>query len=313
MPNWCGTNITFMSDGTPEGKLALQEFRNKFDLAMKLNPERGSKELWEVDIEIAHLQEGNGLFMFGAPETAWDGHKYYNGTFDCHKRGYIFYVGDIEEYANYDEFEIGCEDAWAGNIGFWYILLTTFYGNKITFRYDCTECGMALYYSNDPSMVGEHIVSLYAEGADCFNIPGCIVPAMSEGPFVFMDRSNPFLNINFNNYRGWYSEYSKRWIYSHNIPISFSMDITGTEERCKELVSKCVMRRQTTDPCNTLEELVCSAEDTYGCEMVHHEYVYSSIETETIESESRTLSNKHGNLINSSLDDLYKELQQKDR
>ena len=312
MPNWCTTNITFMSDGTPEGKLALQEFRNKFELADKIKPDRSNSYLWEIDVEMAHLQEGNGLFMFGATETSWDGHKYYNGTFNCCKRGYIYYIGDIEEYSSYDEFSISCDDAWAGNIGFWQVLLSTFYGNKITFRYDCTEPGMGLYYTNDPFMTDEHTVFTYAEGADCFNLPGCIVPELSEGPFVFMNKSNPYLNIDLEGYRGWWSDYSKRYVYSYGIPISFEMDIQGSEYECKNQISKYVMGRQETDPNNTLEELVCSAEDTYGCEVSHHEYEYSSIEQEA-SNETRTLSDKHCNLINSSLDDLYIELQQKDR
>ena len=29
MPNWCDNTLTFMSNGTPEGDIALQDFHNK--------------------------------------------------------------------------------------------------------------------------------------------------------------------------------------------------------------------------------------------------------------------------------------------
>ena len=107
MPNWCNNALTFMSNGTPEGDIALQDFHNKIIQAKGyINPfkfgEYDYEYTWESDIEDISFDQSNGLFEFC-------------DKIDFPKRGYIISISDINNGA----FHVVTQDAWSPNVTFW--------------------------------------------------------------------------------------------------------------------------------------------------------------------------------------------------
>lgn len=146
MPNWCNNYLTFNSDGTPEGDMALQDLHDKIVNTQKLmsqlraNQPYGGSDLWEV--HLAH---------FG-----------YGVDIDCYQRGYIFFISDVE----YGIFHVETDDAWSPNITFWNLLISYFYGDKINFTFQACEPGMGIYETNDPGLLPRYVVDLYPDTVD---------------------------------------------------------------------------------------------------------------------------------------------------
>lgn len=179
MPNWCNNALTFMSNGTPEGDIALQDFYNKIIQAKGyINPFKfggyDSEYTWECDIEDISFDQSNGLFEFC-------------DKIDFPKRGYITSISDI----NNGVFHVNTQDAWSPNVIFWYYLLKKLYGNLVTFNYIACEPNMGIYCTNDSNIIPRRNLVIYAQGNDLFNIPAAWDLNNSIGPFMCLNTNNP--------------------------------------------------------------------------------------------------------------------------
>ena len=187
MPNWCNNALTFMSNGTPEGDIALQDFHNKIiqskgyiKNSFKLG-EYDYEYTWESGIEDISFDQSNGLFEFC-------------DKIDFPKRGYITFISDI----NYGTFHVVTQDAWSPNVIFWYYLLKKMYGDLITFNYIAYEPNMGIYCTNDPGVLPRRNLIVHAHGNELINIPTAWDLDNSIGPFMHLNTNNPniyeFLN-----------------------------------------------------------------------------------------------------------------------
>ena len=186
MPNWCNNTLTFMSNGTPEGDIALQDFHNKIiQTKGYINPFKfggyDSEYTWECDVEDISFDQSNGLFEFC-------------DKIDFPKRGYITFISDI----NYGVFHVVTQDAWSPNVIFWYYLLKRMYGDLITFNYIAYEPNMGIYCTNDPGVLPRRNLIVHAHGNELINIPTAWDLDNSIGPFMHLNTNNPniyeFLN-----------------------------------------------------------------------------------------------------------------------
>lgn len=179
MPNWCNNDLTFMSNGTSEGDIALQDFHNKIIQAKGyINPFKfggyDSEYTWECDIEDTSFDQSNGLFEFC-------------DKIDFPKRGYITSISDI----NNGVFHVNTQDAWGPNVAFWCYLVERLYGNLITFKYIAYEPNMGIYCTNDSGILPRRNLVIYAQGNDLFNIPTAWDLNNSIGPFMCLNTNNP--------------------------------------------------------------------------------------------------------------------------
>ena len=180
MPNWCNNTLTFMSNGTPEGDIALQDFHNKIIQSKGYikNPfkfgEYDYEYTWESGIEDISFDQSNGLFEFC-------------DKIDFPKRGYITFISDI----NYGTFHVVTQDAWSPNVIFWYYLLKRMYGDLITFNYIAYEPNMGIYCTNDPGVLPRRNLIVHAHGNELINIPTAWDLDNSIGPFMHLNTNNP--------------------------------------------------------------------------------------------------------------------------
>ena len=180
MPNWCNNALTFMSNGTPEGDIALQDFHNKIIQSKGYikNPfkfgEYDYEYTWESGIEDISFDQSNSLFEFC-------------DKIDFPKRGYITSISDI----NYGVFHVVTQDAWSPNVTFWYYLLKRMYGDLITFNYIAYEPNMGIYCTNDPGVLPRRNLIVHAHGNELINIPTAWDLDNSIGSFMYLNTNNP--------------------------------------------------------------------------------------------------------------------------
>ena len=258
MPNWCENYITFMSNGTPEGDLALQDFYNKI-----VNTPKYNGLIWESSIESFCFDQCNGLFE-------------YQNKIPAYKRGYIANISDI----NFGTFHVVTCDAWIANNAFWYYLIKRLYGNNnlITFTFMATEPGMELYYTNDPGVLPRYNLDVCIENGmeDLMKIPAAWDYSNSENNlFMFLNNQNPFVNIYpyFDFYLSSEGDEDdiisdcEKYIFGKEMPDitnieqltnkikDMGLDVSMNEFECVDLedeirndiINSCVVKRATTD------------------------------------------------------------------
>lgn len=210
MPNWCENYITFMSNGTPEGNLALQDFHNKI-----INTPKYNGRIWESIIESYCFDQCNGLFE-------------YQNKIPTYKRGYVVNISDI----NFDIFHVTTYDAWVANNAFWYYLIKRLYGNNdlITFTFMATEPGMELYYTNDLGVLPRYNLDVFAENGmeDLMKIPAAWDYSNSESLFMFLNNENPFVNR--------YRPYNNMNKYAFGFYLSSEGDEDDIISNCEEYI-----------------------------------------------------------------------------
>lgn len=175
MPNWCENYLIFMSNGTPQGDLAIQDFHDKLINASKCRNKYG--KLWEYDAEsfIFGLDACNGLYK----------------EIPFPKRGYITDITDV----NYNSFHVVSYDAWAANNSFWLVLLNTIYGDLISFTYIASEPGVGFYYTNDTGFLPRYNAKIYTDNiSELMNIPGAWNPDLSDNLFKYLNTDNPYID-----------------------------------------------------------------------------------------------------------------------
>lgn len=142
------------------------------------------------------------------------------------------------------------DDAWAGNIAFWYTLLYTMYGNKVSMTYTCEEPGMGYYYSNDPYELETH--EMYASTTD-INVINNIPAAWKDtGNPLFreLNLDNPCVSISPDRYRG-FMGMNGTFYQGRGVPVSYEMNVSGLYDDVKEYVEKYFFDR--AQPIATLE------------------------------------------------------------
>ena len=213
MPNWCENCLTFMSNGTPEGGIALRDFHDRIIKAYAYRAyNNGDKNMWECDIEDYSYDQCNGLFQ-------------YQDKLPVHKRGYITHITDI----NFDCFHMISYDAWAANNAYWVLLLNRLYGNLITFTYQASEPGMGLYYTNDMGLLPRYNVGIYTNGLEnLMNIPAAF--NTNDNLFMCLNTQNPYIG----NYGR--NDYKNNWSKPSQYDFDFHMIVEGNDD---EVISKC--------------------------------------------------------------------------
>lgn len=145
MPNWCIVNITFTKNhgAAPEELLqaAMLNFHN-----MIVNQMNNKENLFPQYKETNSDWEGNFVLLGGLISSPEQEIPY-------HVRGNIIDYSDL--YMNDEYFQIEQEDAWTGNLVFWWnIILKNYCYNgvpMINMFWKEVEPGLGIYSKNDPS------------------------------------------------------------------------------------------------------------------------------------------------------------------
>lgn len=158
MANWASVKL-ILSPLNEEGNKAIKDLYDKIAYVDTCR-DNYQTQIWEVDIEAC----------FGI-------------DIDVYKRGYIYQYEMID-----DDLYIYCEDAWDGNLSFWYTLIDHVYGsnarNNIGISYTVEECGNGIFYTNDEEDCGIQGAYLYADGIDANLKLDKLWNFSKEGPFA---------------------------------------------------------------------------------------------------------------------------------
>ena len=163
MANWASVKLIF-TPKNDEGKAIIKDIYDKLVYTDPCkNENQYNTQLWEVDLEATY-----GLNL------------------DCYKRGYV-YQYEFWDDSN-EQLYVFCEDAWDGNLNFWYTLIDSAYGenvrNCIDISYTVEECGMGIFYTNNDSDVGIQGAYLYSEGIESTLKLDKLWNFSEEGPFA---------------------------------------------------------------------------------------------------------------------------------
>lgn len=209
MPNWCENRVTFMSNGTPEGELAIHDFHDRIINAGKVYNTDKYITCWECFIEDYSYDQSNGLFE-------------YQDKLPASKRGYIDYISDVE----CGSFHIESYDAWAANNAYWVLLLRRLYGDLITFTYIASEPGMGCYYTNDEGVLPRYDISINTSGIESLmGIPGAFTT--TDNLFMCLNRQNSYVD-----YRSFPYGYTDKYDRPNNYDFSFIFDTEGDDDEC---------------------------------------------------------------------------------
>lgn len=238
MPNWCENFMTIFSDGTPEGMTALQDFHSKL---LQLTEIFKGNEQWNTQNNIFQ-QQGYRDYRY-----VWevDVEQYFGLQINnVEKRGYIRNISNI----NIDNFIIDCDDAWSANVAFWYILIQTLYNGKLQLKYQASEPGMGLYYTNDRGLLPRYVLNMFADSEELINFPN--LWDYSNPLFPCLNRNHPSLMYHPSDYP-YISDY-----------------VEGDEDEVIEYYAD-----SYNDNCETLSDIVSS-----GGYVHIDEYIYEPIE-----------------------------------
>lgn len=157
MPNWCATNIYFYS----ENKKEISDFCEKLTQFIKVPAHdkiHASGSNWL----------GNMLCYAG-----YDYDKVVDGLYG-YCRGWVQYIGDVEENSDYFAFAVDVEDAWGPHIEPWrYVLDGLNPNNTIKIAWVAEEPGCEVYVKYDPDGLFfgdyEYNMDCYAEDDEAFD------------------------------------------------------------------------------------------------------------------------------------------------
>ena len=136
MPNWCYTRLTINN----ENKNELKEFENKINKWTSYN----------------YTENGFGLNWLGnIVGNSGVGTVSENKDTDLSCRGSLIYMENFG-----DQLVIDTETAWTPKMQMWIKLLEKYLPDA-ELIYQAEECGMALYLTNDPALVGKYGVEIF--------------------------------------------------------------------------------------------------------------------------------------------------------
>lgn len=262
MPNWCENFLTFMSNGTEQGNLALIDFHTKLRAVQKKNMTNG---LWECHVEdfLTNVDMSNGLFE-------------YVGKIKFNKRGYISSISDI----NYNSFHVVTYDAWSANNAFWVELLTMIYGNLITFTYIANEPGMQLFYTNNTGVLPRYNASFYINNiADLMKVPGAWNPNLSNNVFLCLDINNPYLYYRQSPYK-----YTNEYDMPRNDSFEFILELDGDDDDVISEFEDYVFKKDLSDVSNVNELASEINKLDLGDNFAHQEFNYVPLEEDVAAS-----------------------------
>lgn len=149
MPNWCSTYFNF--HGSVE---EITDFHTKLNEWMNKNfIETGFKEVW-----LGNLLYGVGL------EKTIDVDD--DSRIRC--RGWVEYIGDIDNLGDEAVFQVDTNTAWAPMIKVWTETIKALKYKTVGFSYMAEESGMELYEIWDPygDFPDRYYIDYYLEGED---------------------------------------------------------------------------------------------------------------------------------------------------
>ena len=136
MPNWCYTQITINN----ENKEELKHFENLLnDWTSHNYMENGFGLNW-----LGNIVGNSGIGTVSESKDT-----------DISCRGSLIYMENFG-----DQLVIDTETAWAPKLRMWIMLLDKYLPDA-ELIYQAEECGMALYLTNDPALVGKYGLEIF--------------------------------------------------------------------------------------------------------------------------------------------------------